>query len=96
MVFKVHQELSQQTLHLTVELVDRFLTYQRIPLNTFQLVGITCLLIAAKYHERFAPEVGIAWSLQDYGISFELNYCFNDFIAFRKHLREIMQGSCNL
>eukprot|EP00105_Crassostrea_gigas_P039184 XP_019923332.1 PREDICTED: G2/mitotic-specific cyclin-B isoform X2 [Crassostrea gigas] len=62
---QVHQELSQQTLHLTVELVDRFLTYQRIPLNTFQLVGITCLLIAAKYHERFAPEVQTLCYLTD-------------------------------
>ncbi|XP_048752199.2 G2/mitotic-specific cyclin-B-like [Ostrea edulis] len=62
---QVHQELSQQTLHLTVELVDRFLTYQKIPLNTFQLVGITCLLIAAKYHERFAPEVQTLCYLTD-------------------------------
>ncbi|XP_061197637.1 G2/mitotic-specific cyclin-B-like [Saccostrea echinata] len=62
---QVHQELSQQTLHLTVELVDRFLTFRRIPLNTFQLVGITCLLIAAKYNERFAPEVQTLCYLTD-------------------------------
>ncbi|XP_078336420.1 G2/mitotic-specific cyclin-B-like isoform X2 [Crassostrea virginica] len=62
---QVHQELRQQTLHMAVELVDRFLTYKRVPLNTYQLVGITCLLIAAKYHERFAPEVQTLCYLTD-------------------------------
>ena len=55
--FQVHQELSQYTLHLCALLVDKFLVKQAIMLDTLQLLGITSLLIAAKYHERFPPEV---------------------------------------
>ena len=56
-ILQVHQELSQHSLHLCVALIDRFLCLQEIELKILQLVGITSMLVAAKYHERFPPEV---------------------------------------
>ena len=61
---QVHQELSQHTLHLCVAMVDHFLCLQDIELKILQLVGITSMLIAAKYHERFPPEVHFVISNQ--------------------------------
>ncbi|XP_052809179.1 uncharacterized protein LOC128237629 [Mya arenaria] len=52
-----HQELSQFTLHLCANLIDKFLAKQRVLLNVVQLVGITALLLAAKYYERFPPDI---------------------------------------
>ncbi|KAL3873838.1 hypothetical protein ACJMK2_036923 [Sinanodonta woodiana] len=55
---QVHQKLSTQTLHITAALIDRFLCLcPGIDLSLLQLVGITCLLIAAKFVERFPPEI---------------------------------------
>ncbi|KAK3597812.1 hypothetical protein CHS0354_029372 [Potamilus streckersoni] len=55
---QVHQKLSNQTLHITAALIDRFLCMcPGIDLSLLQLVGITCLLIAAKFVERFPPEI---------------------------------------
>ncbi|XP_052211978.1 G2/mitotic-specific cyclin-B2-like [Dreissena polymorpha] len=54
---QVHQELSQYTLHLCANLIDKFLAHTKIQLNVLQLLGITCLLLAAKFHERFPPEI---------------------------------------
>ncbi|KAL4234811.1 hypothetical protein ACF0H5_006452 [Mactra antiquata] len=50
-----HQSLSQHALHLCVNMTDKFLCTNPIKPDTVQLVGITCLLLAAKYHERFPP-----------------------------------------
>jgi len=47
--------LHNQTLFLAVNYVDRFLETMPVHRQTLQLVGITCLLIAAKYEEIFSP-----------------------------------------
>jgi hypothetical protein len=52
----VHEELCQQTLHLAVAFIDKFLVVKGVKLQLLQLLGITCLFIAAKYVERFPPE----------------------------------------
>ncbi|KAK3092423.1 hypothetical protein FSP39_002660 [Pinctada imbricata] len=62
---QVHQDFTQQTLHMAVALVDRFMTLQVISLDALQLVGITCILIAAKFHERFPPEIKTLCFLTD-------------------------------
>lgn len=54
-----HEELKEETLHLTVALIDQTLSMQNTSMSKLQLVGITCLLIASKYHERFAPEINV-------------------------------------
>jgi cyclin B len=50
-------KLRQETLYLTVNIIDRFLSVRPIQRNKLQLVGCTAMLIAAKYEEIYAPEV---------------------------------------
>ncbi|XP_069137940.1 G2/mitotic-specific cyclin-B-like [Argopecten irradians] len=49
--------LLQETLYLTVALIDRFLQLCPVPRSKLQLVGVTCMLIASKYEEMYAPEL---------------------------------------
>lgn len=49
--------LGTQTLFLSVNYLDRMLESVPIPTTTLQLVGITCMLIAAKYEEIVPPSV---------------------------------------
>ncbi|XP_047436409.1 G2/mitotic-specific cyclin-B2 isoform X2 [Mugil cephalus] len=51
-------QLLQETLFLTVALLDRFLQVQPVSRRKLQLVGVTAMLVACKYEEMFAPEVG--------------------------------------
>jgi len=46
-----------ETLHIAVAIIDRFLSKKRILRSKFQLVGITSLFIASKYEETYYPEV---------------------------------------
>ena len=50
-------KLLPETLFLTVNLIDRFLEKAIIQRTKLQLVGVTCMLIASKYEEIYAPEV---------------------------------------
>ncbi|XP_074286055.1 G2/mitotic-specific cyclin S13-7-like [Silene latifolia] len=50
-------ELRQETLYLTVNIIDRFLSMKAVPRKELQLVGIAAMLIACKYEEIWAPEV---------------------------------------
>lgn len=50
-------KLVQETLFLTVNLIDRFLEKKNIMRNRLQLVGVTSMLIACKYEEIYAPEI---------------------------------------
>ncbi|KAG8381884.1 hypothetical protein BUALT_Bualt05G0019200 [Buddleja alternifolia] len=49
--------LVPDTLYLTVNLIDRFLSKTYIEKQKLQLVGVTCMLIASKYEEICAPRV---------------------------------------
>jgi len=49
--------LLQETLYLTVAIIDRFLQEQSVSRNKLQLVGVTAMLIASKYEEMYAPEI---------------------------------------
>lgn len=50
-------KLSPQTLHLTVNYIDRFLTVTAVNRSQLQLVGITCMLLASKYEEIYPPTI---------------------------------------
>lgn len=50
-------KLLQETLFLTVDLIDRFLHKRSVARGQLQLVGITAMLIASKYEEMYPPEV---------------------------------------
>ncbi|XP_064608933.1 G2/mitotic-specific cyclin-B-like [Liolophura sinensis] len=49
--------LLQETLYLTVSIIDRFLQVYTVNRRRLQLVGVTAMLIASKYEEMFAPQV---------------------------------------
>ncbi len=46
-----------ETLYLAINLVDRFLSFRFSSLAKLQLVGVTCMFIAAKVEETLAPSV---------------------------------------
>ncbi|XP_071345777.1 G2/mitotic-specific cyclin-B2-like isoform X2 [Trachinotus anak] len=51
-------QLLQETLYLTVAILDRFLQVQPVSRRKLQLAGVTAMLVACKYEEMYAPEVG--------------------------------------
>ncbi|CAN0910320.1 CYCB1-3 [Linum grandiflorum] len=55
----VHQkfDLAYETLYLTINIVDRFLSTKPVPRRELQLVGIAATLTASKYEEIWPPEV---------------------------------------
>ncbi|XP_041975567.1 G1/S-specific cyclin-E [Aricia agestis] len=54
-VYKLHRE----TFHLTVDYVDRYLANTAdVEKGRLQLIGITCLFIAAKVEEVYPPKIG--------------------------------------
>ena len=50
-------ELSPETLYLTINIIDRFLSVKTVPRKELQLVGMSATLMASKYEEIWAPEV---------------------------------------
>jgi cyclin B len=50
-------KLRPETMYLTVNLIDRFLSLRAVSRTKLQLVGCTGMLIASKYEEIYAPEV---------------------------------------
>lgn len=49
--------LLPETLFLTVNYIDRFLSYKTVSIGKLQLVGATALLIASKYEEINCPSL---------------------------------------
>jgi len=47
----------EETLYLTVNLIDRFLERQTVSRKKLQLVGVTAMLLACKYEEISVPVV---------------------------------------
>nr|BCD41002.1 cyclin B1 [Monophyllaea glabra] len=66
-LIQVHHkfELSQETLYLTVNIVDRYLAARFTPRRELQLVGMSAMLIASKYEEIWAPEVNELVTISD-------------------------------
>ncbi|OXU27807.1 hypothetical protein TSAR_006197 [Trichomalopsis sarcophagae] len=53
-VYKLHRE----TYYLAMDYIDRYLsTHHNVPKNQLQLIGITCLFIAAKVEEIYPPKI---------------------------------------
>nr|CAD1830625.1 unnamed protein product [Ananas comosus var. bracteatus] len=50
-------ELMDETLFLTVNIIDRFLARQNVVRKKLQLVGVTAMLLACKYEEVTVPVV---------------------------------------
>ncbi|CAL8244077.1 unnamed protein product [Lota lota] len=58
-LIQVHSrfQLLQETLYLTVAILDRFLQVQPVSRRKLQLAGVTAMLVASKYEEMYSPEV---------------------------------------
>nr|CAB3228888.1 G2/mitotic-specific cyclin-B2-like [Phallusia mammillata] len=58
-LIQVHHRfnLLQETLYLTIAILDRFLQVHQVPRAKLQLAGVTAMLLASKYEEMYAPEV---------------------------------------
>ena len=50
-------KLLPQTLYLTINYIDRFLSAMSVLRGKLQLVGTACMLVAAKFEEIYPPEV---------------------------------------
>lgn len=50
-------KLLPQTLYLTINYIDRFLSVMSVLRGKLQLVGTACMLIASKFEEIYPPEV---------------------------------------
>jgi G2/mitotic-specific cyclin-B, other len=49
--------LVPDTLYLTVYIIDKYLSEAEVTRQSLQLVGVTALLLAAKYEEIYPPEI---------------------------------------
>ena len=58
-LLEVHSRfrLLPETLFLTVNIIDRFLSRKVVQLDRLQLVGVTAMFIASKYEEVLSPHV---------------------------------------
>jgi len=56
---EVHMKfrLLPETLYLCINILDRYLSKEKVPRRKLQLVGVTSLLLACKYEEIYPPEV---------------------------------------
>lgn len=63
--------LLPETLFLAVNIVDRFLSSKVVPLDKFQLVGVTAMFIASKYEEVLSPHIGNFVHVADNGFTVE-------------------------
>jgi hypothetical protein len=52
-------KLLPETLYMTVNLIDRYLSLVNITLGKLQLVGVTAMLIASKYEEIYQPRLDV-------------------------------------
>ena len=50
-------KLLQETLFLTINIIDRFLERVTLSKSKLQLLGVTALFIASKYEEIYPPEL---------------------------------------
>lgn len=77
-------KLMPETLFLSVAYTDRCLVRMPIERRELQLVGVTCLFIAAKYEEIYAPEIEELCYITDN--SYERNQIIRKEREILKHL----------
>ncbi|KAL3616073.1 hypothetical protein CASFOL_040367 [Castilleja foliolosa] len=96
--------LVPDTLYLTVNLIDRFLSENYMTKQKLQLLGVTCMLIASKYEEICAPHVEEFCFITDNAYTKEdvvkMESCVLNFLGFqlsvpttKKFLRRFIQAA---
>ncbi|PHU30661.1 Cyclin-B2-2 [Capsicum chinense] len=78
-------ELMEETLYLTMNLIDRFLTVQSVIRKKLQLVGITTLFLACKYEDISVPVV------EDLILIFEKAYARKEVLEMDKLMVNALQ-----
>jgi len=58
-LINVHSKLNllPETLYITVNIIDRYLSLKELEKDEIQLLGVSALLIATKYEEIYPPTV---------------------------------------
>ncbi len=54
-IIQVEFNLQPETLYITVNIIDRFLSKKRMALDKLQLLGITAMHVASKFQEIYPP-----------------------------------------
>lgn len=80
-------ELMPETLYLTINIVDRFLSMKVVPRRELQLVGISSMLLASKYEEIWAPEVSLV--LLDTTTHWLYNIPSFSLVIFNNHIASV-------
>ncbi|CAI1587133.1 hypothetical protein SEUBUCD646_0L02680 [Saccharomyces eubayanus] len=78
-------QLLPETLYLTINIVDRFLSKKTVTLNRFQLVGVSALFIAAKFEEINCP------TLDDLVYMLENTYNRDDIIKAEQYMIDTLE-----
>lgn len=91
-LIEVHDkfELMNETLYLTVNLIDRFLSKQAVVRKKLQLVGLVALLLACKYEEVSVPIV------EDLVVISDKAYTRNDVLEMEKIMLNTLQFNMSL
>ncbi|XP_041126563.1 G2/mitotic-specific cyclin-B1-like [Polyodon spathula] len=61
--------LLQETMYMTVRIIDRFLQVNPVPKKMLQLVGVTAMFLASKYEEMYPPEIADFAFITDHSCS---------------------------
>ncbi|KAL0324867.1 UNVERIFIED_CONTAM: Cyclin-B2-3 [Sesamum calycinum] len=83
-------ELMDETLYLTVNLIDRFLAVQSVVRKKLQLVGVTAMLLACKYEEVSVPVV------EDLILISDRAYCRKEVLDMEKLMVNTLQFNLSL
>ncbi|KAJ0775586.1 putative cyclin domain-containing protein [Helianthus annuus] len=72
-LIEVHRKFNMmaESLYLTINIVDRYLSVRKVARREFQLVGMSAMLIACKYEEIWPPEVNDLIAISDNAYSGE-------------------------
>ncbi|EFH45335.1 CYCB2_2 [Arabidopsis lyrata subsp. lyrata] len=91
-LIEVHDkfELMNETLFLTVNLIDRFLSKQAVARKKLQLVGLVALLLACKYEEVSVPIV------EDLVVISDKAYMRNEVLEMEKIMLSTLQFNMSL
>ena len=85
-IIDVHKKFNfqQETLHLTINLLDRYLSKRNIKKIEFQLLGVTCLFISAKYEEIYKLEI------HDFIYVTDNTYTINDLLSMEREVLNVL------
>jgi G2/mitotic-specific cyclin 3/4 len=84
---QVHERfhLLPETLFLTVNYIDRFMSTKSVALDRFQLVGAVALFLAAKYEEINCPSVQEIAYMVDHG------YTVDEILSAERYMVDILE-----